>query len=1497
VLTPRPGRGFTARRILCVPLLLAASLSLTAGQAAAATSARQAASGHGAAGGRRAAARHSAAAGLSPGRAEVLAERTGRRVRVSALTTPTSATSVSPDGRFTVTESLTPVRAWRGGRWVPLNAALHVSRDGTVSPAATTTRLVLSGGGRAPLAVMSSGPRWLSLSWPRPLPVPSLSGATATYRDVLPGVDLVVTAGTQGGFSDVLAVTSARAAANPALRSLRLAVASHGLVLSENKAGNVTAAAGRTAPAMFTTAAPLMWDSAPPPAGRTVRRRGGAAVSRPAGQPAYSSVAGPGAGAQVTRVPLALSGHALTLTPPAGALTGKGVVYPVYIDPTWATAPDKASAWTQVDSGFPTTSYWNESSNLQVGDCPSSITNPSQSCNGMGVARSFFRMPIPSELNSTSEINSADIYMTENWAPSCTKESVRLYTTGGISSGTTWNNQPSWASTFSYQDAAFGYPGCGYYKDDIAWDVTSTITADAGKQGTQTFGLRAADETQQLAWKTFLSGSANITMSVSYNSPPNQPVSRSTDPGGACQFSASSAPVIGDDDVTFSATVSDNDKDNELTTRLVILNSNGSTAYDSQTAGTSDVTGNETTAEVALSRSVMQGLNASGSTTEYAYHWYMITTDNNGLSSPTPANDCYFTYNPLGSSAPTVTLPTSGQLGQAVAATFTAPANCGSSGNPCPASYVYQLGAGSPVTVTADSSGDWSGNITVSQLGPIELSVYGMTAGGNPGEAATASLQGTPPATPYADGYFTGGTYPDLLTLGTGTKPSLWLSPGTGNGDVGPAADIGSLGTGINPGTDGPGDWAGATVLHGDFTGDDVQDVMAYYPQTGNGVIIAGNGNSSSLVPSSGNTSTAQGGLLASSDNADTPQVLVGAGNASELSTGTDDLIGISGDSVNGYELDLYTNGLCTGCAFGGGYEYNQTLATQAPDGTADWQNYALATAQPGNASAVVLFALDKPTGALYESANPSQAATSIVGTGNWSQITVPWGTSPPALVSADVNHAGQTELWTLSNGTAVAYVLNGSTLTPEEPGGSPVNAPTNDWPLTDGSPFAQTLSATTATDTITGSSATINSGVTWGSDDYFSADATLDGQSGFITPPPGTIPTTDATPGISVWFKTTTADGVLVSVQGQALSAGTTVTSGYDPVMYIGTDGKLRAQWWNGTVGPITSNSVVDDGLWHHAVLTATGNTQSLYVDGQLQATLPGAVGLGGLPDLDFGAGYLGGNWPEEPHYKQNGNTGYPDYFNGQLADITASSVPSQTGGYWATTAHGNVYNEGGATWYGSEAGQISNAAGLAVTPDGAGYWQITATGTVYAFGDATTGTSISPACPITGAVGNPSGGYYGYTACGNVYNGGGATWYGSEAGQISNAAGLAVTPDGRGYWLITATGTVYAFGDATTGTSVSPACSIIGAVGDPSGGYWAYSACGNIYNEAGAPWYGSEAGNITNGAGLAAAPDGGGYWLITSGGTVYAYGDATGGTSVTSSSSVTGATGSPAG
>jgi hypothetical protein len=511
--------------------------------------------------------------------------------------------------------------------------------------------------------------------------------------------------------------------------------------------------------------------------------------------------------------------------------------------------------------------------------------------------------------------------------------------------------------------------------------------------------------------------------------PPNRPATLVTDPGGSCAPSPRKPAQIGNDDVTFEAYVSDSTQTTPLTTKYVIHNASGQAVYNSATQGTSVSTGNDTTAQTTLTQSQMQALGANGS----VYHWYAQTKNRDGQSSPA-SQTCFFSYSTASPAAPAVKVPSSGTFGTRVPAAFTESAGCGSTASPCPASYTYQLGDSVPVSVIAHK-GSWSGEITVTQEGPLTLSVYGTAADGNPSQATTARLVGTAPSPPYPDGYFAGGSYPSLLVVGGSSTPGLWLSPGTGDGTVGPRINIGKAGTGINS-VGSPSDWDGVIAVHGDFLGRGVQDVLAYYPSgpsQGVGVIIGGEGNKSPLLPISGNT-TDVGGL------GNNPAELVGAGDASQQAgciqdpgSCLDDLIGIASDGTSD-ELYLYVNEGAQGA-----YAPPASLSTAAPDPSdLNWSHYALATAQMGdNPLDTVLFALDKTNGTLWESVNPNAGnattgPTTIIGTGNWTQITVPWGAKPPTLVQGDINQAGATELWTRSGGTLTSYTLSGATLTQE---------------------------------------------------------------------------------------------------------------------------------------------------------------------------------------------------------------------------------------------------------------------------------------------------------------------------------------------------------------------------------------------------------------------------------------------------------------------------------
>ena len=105
--------------------------------------------------------------------------------------------------------------------------------------------------------------------------------------------------------------------------------------------------------------------------------------------------------------------------------------------------------------------------------------------------------------------------------------------------------------------------------------------------------------------------------------------------------------------------------------------------------------------------------------------------------------------------------------------------------------------------------------------------------------------------------------------------------------------------------------------------------------------------------------------------------------------------------------------------------------------------------------------------------------------------------------------------------------------------------------------------------------------------------------------------------------------------------------------------------------------------------------------------------------------------------------------------------------------------------------------------------------------------------------------------------------------------------TPDGGGYWLVTSSGQVMAFGDAKSyGSITTPLrAHAVGIVATSDGrGYWIACSTGGVFNFGDAPPHGSAKAG-TPGlpiVAMAATPDGGGYWLADANGTVFAFGDA---------------------
>lgn len=260
-----------------------------------------------------------------------------------------------------------------------------------------------------------------------------------------------------------------------------------------------------------------------------------------------------------------------------------------------------------------------------------------------------------------------------------------------------------------------------------------------------------------------------------------------------------------------------------------------------------------------------------------------------------------------------------------------------------------------------------------------------------------------------------------------------------------------------------------------------------------------------------------------------------------------------------------------------------------------------------------------------------------------------------------------------------------------------------------------------------------------------------------------------------------------------------------------------------------------------------------------------------------------------------------------------TASTIPAPSTtanqGYRLVGANGSVWAFGGAHYDGEVGGRLIWPVGAAA-PNGKGYWLVTEYGRVLAFGDthnygtAKTDTLIDP---VTGMAATPDGkGYWQVTNGGSVFSFGNAHFYGSCAypacwprnpnspAAMQETFGIAATPDGKGYWLWSSTGAVYAFGDAHFYGSCLGPRQCFGQqreyseafAATPDGkGYWLADSEGHVFAFGDAHNYGTvKTDSIMDPVtglwnwvvGIVATPDGKGYWLADTAGDVFAFGDA---------------------
>ena len=187
---------------------------------------------------------------------------------------------------------------------------------------------------------------------------------------------------------------------------------------------------------------------------------------------------------------------------------------------------------------------------------------------------------------------------------------------------------------------------------------------------------------------------------------------------------------------------------------------------------------------------------------------------------------------------------------------------------------------------------------------------------------------------------------------------------------------------------------------------------------------------------------------------------------------------------------------------------------------------------------------------------------------------------------------------------------------------------------------------------------------------------ASFNGTSSYLQLPSADAPGTGPA-SVGLWFKVpkgSTAGGVLYDYETNPLNQPGMPTGQWVPALYVGTDGKLRGEFWNGGATPITSSGTVNDGNWHYAVLAGQFERRSRCTStGALVASSSTALVTSAAGAIYVGAGESSGSWPAHP-------TNTLGYFTGSIAEVAYyKSQLSQNAGAGAV-ARGEVVERAGA-------------------------------------------------------------------------------------------------------------------------------------------------------------------------------------------------------------------------
>ncbi|MFH8725554.1 FG-GAP repeat domain-containing protein [Streptomyces termitum] len=749
--------------------------------------------------------------------ASLQARKTGKPVEVLARRTETSQFFADPSGTFTNEQYVLPRWTRKDNKLVPIDTDLAPGPDGRLAPGATTTGVSFSGGGTGHAVTIEQDGRSVSLDWPSPLPAPVIEGDTATYREVLPGVDLQLRAG-NSGFGQLLVVKTPQAAANPALRTVRMSMAADGLAVSADADGNLTAVnpAGQE---VFTAPTPRMWDSskAAAPAAAGQARALAAAATPP------TDAFEPGYGAKEAPLGLSVTRDALSLRPDQSLLTGKDTTYPVFIDPTFS-ATGSREAWAIAYKKTPTASYYNgagwHNSDGSVGTNQArvgyeNVTN--------GLARSFFRMDSNNLWNTSKYIKTSTFRIKNVWSWSCTDRSVDLWLTGGISSATNWSNTDNstmWSRKLSSVNQSLGYSS-GCPAGDLAFDTTSAAKESVTKKWNNiTIGLRATSETDVLAWKKFDVGTARLT--TTYNTYPKAPTNVWTTPdtnAPECLAGPYFTATIGNADLTLAATVTD--PDGGTVKARFVLWPTGYGGASNEVNRTVDVASGKSARTVVTKAEMKKLLADNGQNGAGTFSW-RVRAEDGELSGPW-TSVCSFRFDAARPSFPPAVTSTQFPDGSDGWPETTGMARSegtfqviNKDTEPAAAFEYWTDWDPTVRKVTLPLGGGMLANLKLipPSVGRHALSVRSVDAGGNLSDTTRYWFYANGPGTPDKPGDLNGDGLADFY--GVRSDGELWFYAGHGTGIMAPAVVASNQ------------DFTGSDITRrGDWTQDGYEDLIA----------------------------------------------------------------------------------------------------------------------------------------------------------------------------------------------------------------------------------------------------------------------------------------------------------------------------------------------------------------------------------------------------------------------------------------------------------------------------------------------------------------------------------------------------------------------------------------------------------------------------------------------------------------------------------------------